>query len=392
MSFLLRCLSWPGGFARCICRWPAAVLRAAPASIVAVLAVLVHVPGAAAGPALLLDEASGEVLYAEQPDQNWYPASLTKLMTAYVTFEALRAGQITLQTVVPLSEKARAQPATRIGLKAGIELNVDQALRGLILRSANDFAMALAELVGSSEEGFAEKMNASAKRLGMSRSHFVNPHGLPEAAQFTTARDLAILARAIRKDFPERGEIFTTANFVIYRGTFHNQNDLLRTFEGADGMKTGFTCGAGYNVVASATRDGRRLIAVVLGEATKDDRSVRAAGLLEHGFKTADWKKMLGVGDLARLDMEPAEVLPVHDMSRETRARQCGNPVRRVRLIVAQNRPAAVAGPIVTGSTPVTQTGSRSVTVTQPKAVRPAASKALPAVPAPANGGHGSGG
>ena len=127
----------------------------------------------------------------------------------------------------------------------------------------------------------------------MTRSHFKNPHGLPEPEQHTTARDMAILAGDLR-DFPERAEMFSTMNFVIHRGTFHSQNDLLRTLDGADGMKTGFTCGAGYNVVAAATRDGRRMIAVVLGEAMREERSLRAAALLEHGFRTAEWKRRSG--------------------------------------------------------------------------------------------------
>ena len=327
-----------------------------------VAAVLAVAQPATAGPALLIDEASGEVLFADQPDQPWYPASLTKLMTAYVTFEAIKAGKITLQTVVPLSEKARGQPATRIGLKMGIALNVEQALRGLILRSANDFAMALAELIGGSEEEFALMMNASARRLGMTRSNFVNPHGLPEPAQVSTARDMAILARAIHRDFPDRAEMFSTMSFIIHRGTFHSQNDLLRTLDGADGMKTGFTCGAGYNVVATATRDGRRLIAVVLGEAMREERSAKAADMLEHGFRTAEWKRVLGAPVLARLPMDPPMVVPVHDMSKETMTRTCGNRVRRVRAVAAhvrgrpagqQQQPAAAATGGTAGGGPV---------------------------------------
>ena len=302
-------------------------------------------PGVAmAGPTLLVDAASGHVLYAEAPDQSWYPASLTKLMTAYLTFEAVKAGKLTMQSKVPLSEKARGQPATRVGLRAGIELSVDQAVRGLILRSGNDFAMALAELIGGSEEGFAELMNAAAKRLGMTRSHFKNPHGLPDPEQHTTARDMVILATAVLKDFPDRAEVFSTMQFVIHRGTFHSQNDLLRTLPGADGMKTGFTCGAGYNVVASATRDGRRLIAVVMGQELREERSRLATTLLEHGFTTAAWKEALGAPKLAKLAMDPKEALPVHDMSRATRTSKCGNRVRAARRVAAKARPAAKPG------------------------------------------------
>ncbi len=322
------------------CGW----LRAgkqAMAMLVALATAAVAVP-AVAGPTLLIDDATGHVLYAEQPDQSWYPASLTKLMTVYVTFAAVKAGKITMETVVPLSEKARGQPATRIGLRLGIDLNVEQAVRGLILRSANDFSMGLAELIGGSEEGFAEMMNAAAKQLGMTRSYFTNPHGLPDPAQLSTARDMAVLGRALHKDFPERAEMFSTPSFIIHRGTFHSQNDLLRTLPGADGMKTGFTCGAGYNVVVSATREGRRIIAVVLGEAMRDERSLRAAALIEHGFAVAEWKRVLGAPKLDKLALDPPAVQPVYDMSKETMTRTCGNLKRRLRQ-VAQAK--AVRGP-----------------------------------------------
>jgi D-alanyl-D-alanine carboxypeptidase len=339
-----------------ISRWRRGIALVAAASIaLSVIALSVTSP-AAAGPALLVEQATGRVLYAEEPDQSWYPASLTKLMTAYVVFGAVKAGRIKLDTPVPLSEKARGQPATRIGLKAGIPLNVEQAVRGLLLRSANDFAMALAELVGESEEGFAVMMNDAARRLGMTRTHFKNPHGLPDPEQQTTARDMAILALALHRDFPENAEFFSTMQFGIHRGTFYSQNDLLRTLEGADGMKTGFTCGAGYNIVASATREGRRMIAVVLGEERREERSQRAAALLEHAFAVADWKTVLGAPTLARLTMDPAEVArPVHDMTRLTRTRKCGNRVRRARPVVARggakpDEPAAsVAAPVSSG-------------------------------------------
>ena len=341
---------------------------------------------AMAGPAVLLDADSGQVLYSEAPDQSWFPASLTKIMTIYVTFEAIKAGQIKLDTPVPLSEKARGQPATRIGLKPGIALNVEQAVRGLILRSANDFSMALAELIGESEEGFAERMNATAKRLGMTRTQFRNPHGLPEPEQFTTARDLAILAIAMGRDFPERAEMFSTMQFVIHRGTFHSQNDLLRTLDGANGMKTGFTCGAGYNVVVTATREGRRLIAVVLGETQREERSLRAAALIEHGFKTVEWKQALGVPKLAELGMDPAEPHAVHDMAKETLARQCGNRVRRARALVAQAarpRVGSPGGSVATAAGVPRAASGASGVVVYPGGAAPVASSAGVAVKGP---------
>jgi len=319
-----------------------------------VMLLMVHAGPVRAGPTVLVEQVSGRVLYTEELDQSWYPASLTKIMTAYVVFEAVKSGKVKLDTAVPLSEKARGQPATRIGLRQGIPLNVEQALRGLILRSANDFAMALAELVGESEEGFAVMMNATAKRLGMTRSYFKNPHGLPDPDQKTTARDMAILAMATFHDFPDRAEMFSTMQFVIHRGTFHSQNDLLRTLDGADGMKTGFTCGAGYNVVATATRDGRRLIAVVLGEHQRDERSLRATALIEHGFSTVDWKHVLGVPKLTQLAIQPPDMDSVHDMTKQTRAQQCGFRKRAVVRHVAKARAARSAAQATGAANPAT--------------------------------------
>ncbi|MGE0767653.1 MAG: D-alanyl-D-alanine carboxypeptidase family protein [Hyphomicrobiaceae bacterium] len=239
---------------------------------------------AQANPLLLFEPATGKVLYAEEADRLWHPASVTKLMTAYLTFDAVKAGRLAWDDDVPLSDHARGQPATRIGLRAGIKLNVEQAVRGLVLRSANDFAVALAERVGGAEDAFVRAMNDTARRLGMTRTVFRNPHGLPDPEQVTTARDLATLTSALLKDFPDRAEVFSTQTVRIHKGTFHSQNDLLRSLEGADGMKTGFTCASGYNVVASATRDGHRLIAIVLGEYTRQRRSARATELIEAGF------------------------------------------------------------------------------------------------------------
>ncbi len=326
---------------------------------------------------LLFEPATGEVLIAEEADQTWFPASLTKLMTAYLTFDAVKSGKIAWDSKVTLSEKARAQPATRIGLRAGIEITVEQAVRGLILRSANDFAMALAEKIGGSEEGFAELQNATAKRLGMTRSLFKNPHGLPDPEQVTTARDMAILAAAVLKDFPERAEVFSTQDVRIHKGTFHSQNDLLRTFEGADGMKTGFTCGAGYNVVASATRNGRKLVVVVLGALTRVTRSARATEMLQAGFahidgkKPADGKEPLKPVKLADLAMTPAEVAPVHDMTRTTRTWKCGNRGGEPRAVAAKgakvakkvvakrNQGAATPAPAAAAAATVSPNGAR---------------------------------
>ncbi|MFZ4808069.1 MAG: D-alanyl-D-alanine carboxypeptidase family protein [Hyphomicrobiaceae bacterium] len=262
------------------------------AALVGVFLLVALVP-AQAGPALLFEADSGRVYYAEDADDHWYPASLTKILTAYVTFAALKAGKVTLDTKIKCSEAANMQPPSKLGLPVGGEITIDLALRSLIVKSANDVAVMLAEGVAGSEEAFVAEMNAVAKRLGMTRSNFVNPNGLPAAEQVTTARDLAILSKAVLRDFPEYAEYWTMVDVRIGKRRLGSHNGLLRTYEGADGLKTGFICDAGYNVVASATRDGRRLMAVVLGEPSGFERSIRAASLLDHGFTVQGWKQVL---------------------------------------------------------------------------------------------------
>lgn len=330
---------------------------------------------ASAGPVFLFEPDKGEVLIAENADQTWFPASLTKMMTAYVVFDAIKAGKIAWDSKVPLSDYARGQPATRIGLRLGIELTVEQAVRGMILRSANDFSVGLAELVGGSEEGFAKLQNAVAAKLGMTRSHFKNPHGLPDPEQVTTAREMAILTTALLKDFPDRAEVFSTPMVRIHKQNFHSQNTLLRTFAGADGMKTGFTCGAGYNIVTSATRNGRRVIAVVLGAQTSQKRTEQAAGLMELGFAHYAGTAPLRTVVLKDLAFSPPTTPPVFDMSRLTATHKCGNSRRRLMA----RAPGLEAG----SKAAETGAGDAAPAVAGSGAPAPAARKSVPAVPGP---------
>ncbi|MFV0298014.1 MAG: D-alanyl-D-alanine carboxypeptidase family protein [Hyphomicrobiaceae bacterium] len=259
--------------------------RLAWAALPSAVLLLMHAsPARAAGPEMLFEPATGTVFYALEPDRRWHPASITKIMTAFVVFEDVKAGRVTWKDDVPLSTYARIQPASRIGLRAGIKINLEEATAGMILRSANDFAVALAERIAGDEGSFVQRMNATARRLGMSRTNYENPHGLPNEEQVTTARDMARLVTVILRDFPKDSEVFSRTSIHIHRGTFYNANDLLRTFEGADGMKTGFTCEAGYNVVATATRNNHRLAAIVFGAPNRWSRSRRAKTLLEAGF------------------------------------------------------------------------------------------------------------
>ncbi len=266
--------------------------------------------GVANAEALLLVEAdSGKVLQAENATNPWYPASVTKLMTAYVTLKAVKEGRITLDTLFTVSPTAASQSPSKMGFRPGTQVTVDNALKMMLVKSANDMAVVLAEGVGGSIDGFSELMNRNAQRLGMTQTSYVNPNGLPADGQITSARDLAILARAIIHDLPEY-EYFVHIPSIRYgRRVTQNFNKLIGRYPGADGFKTGFICAAGYNLVASATRNGRRLIAVVLGASSGQARAVKAVQMLERGFSndTLSWlKPSLGtVDNLVPIDASP---------------------------------------------------------------------------------------
>jgi D-alanyl-D-alanine carboxypeptidase len=296
---------------------------------------------ASAGPTLLFDAADGRVLYAEDPDNQWHPASLTKIMTAYLAFEAIKDGKLTLDQKIPCSELAHNQPPSKIGLAVGTEMTVKTALAALIIKSANDVAVMLAEAVAGSHDAFIERMNATATRLGMTRTKFVNPNGLPAPEQVTTARDLARLATAVMRDYPEYGHLWSMVDMRLGKRRLRTHNSLLTKYEGADGIKTGFICDSGFNVVASATRDGHRLIAVVLGEATGRERTARAANLLEHGFQTYGWKELLGAPSLDKLPVAEDAKGPV-TMRNEVRSYACGTGRRRAVAKRKKRKPGVV--------------------------------------------------
>lgn len=233
---------------------------------------------------LLVDVGSGKVISERNSAHPWYPASVTKLMTAYVTLKAVRDQRISLDSVFTVSANAVAQNPFKMGFKVGTEVTVDNALKMLLVHSPNDIAVVLAEGVSGSIEKFAEEMNAEAHRLGMTQTLYVNPNGLPAAEQITSARDLAILARALISDFSEYDYYWHIASIRLGRRIYRNTNRLIDAYAGTDGMKTGFTCASGFNLVATASRGGRRLIAVVLGANSSTSRAVKAAELLERGF------------------------------------------------------------------------------------------------------------
>lgn len=233
---------------------------------------------------ILIDADSGKVLRAENATYPWYPASTSKLMTLYVTLSAIRDKRITMDTLFTVSQNAAMQAPTKMGFPLGTQVTVDNALKMMMVKSANDMAVLLAEGIDGSVDDFAQEMTETAHRLGMSESSFVNPNGLPADGQIVSARDLAILARSLIHDFPDYNFYWHIPAIKWGRRVVRNYNPLLGRYAGADGMKTGFICASGFNLVATAQRDNKRLIAVVLGAPSGAARAVKAAEMLESGF------------------------------------------------------------------------------------------------------------
>jgi D-alanyl-D-alanine carboxypeptidase len=233
---------------------------------------------------LLIEAQSGKVLHAENATYPWYPASLTKLMTLYVTLQAMRERRITPDTLITVSPRAAAQAPAKMGFKAGTQLTLDNALKMLMVKSANDMAVTIAEGISGSVENFSNEMNSAANRLGMVQSSYVNPNGLPADNQISSARDLGILARGLIREFPEYGFYWHIPAIRFGKRVTRNYNKLMGRYPGADGMKTGYICASGFNLVATATRNGKQLIAIVLGAPSSAVRAEKAAHLLERGF------------------------------------------------------------------------------------------------------------
>jgi D-alanyl-D-alanine carboxypeptidase len=239
---------------------------------------------ASADAQLLIEAESGKVLHAENATYPWYPASLTKLMTLYVTLQAMRERRVTAETMITVSARAAAEAPAKMGFAAGTQLTLDNALKMMMVRSANDVAVTIAEGISGSVEKFADDMNAAARRLGMVQSSFINPNGLPADNQISSARDLGILARALIRDFPQYGFYWHIPAIRFGKRVTRNYNRLISRYPGADGMKTGYICASGFNLIATATRNGKQLIAVVLGASSSTLRAEKAAKLLERGF------------------------------------------------------------------------------------------------------------
>lgn len=254
------------------------------ASVISIAVILT----AQAQPSITVDVGTGKVLSHEDAFKRWYPASLTKLMTAYVAFRKLQSGQIRLDTPVRITANAAKEPPSKMGYKPGSMLTLDDALKIIMVKSANDVSMALGEtLGGGSAKNFVKMMNDEAQRLGMFDTHFSNPHGLHDVQNYSTARDLAILSVQLRREFPQFAHYFKTEAIDTGDGKkpYRNTNSLLGRYKGTDGMKTGFVCASGFNLVSSATRNGRSILSVVLGEFSDETRAIKTAQLLEDGFR-----------------------------------------------------------------------------------------------------------
>ncbi|MGM0564063.1 MAG: D-alanyl-D-alanine carboxypeptidase family protein [Pseudomonadota bacterium] len=269
---------------------------------------------------ILMDHATGRVLAEHDADERIEPASITKVMTSYVVYQALEQGLVTMDDAVPVSEKAWRMGGSRMFIEAGKQVPLSELIKGLVIQSGNDAAVALAEHIGGSEAAFAGQMNATARALGMENTHFVNATGWPHEEHYSTARDIAIMSRALIRDFPEHYGNNSVKSFTFNNISQRNRNDLLWRDPAVDGIKTGHTEAAGYCLAASARRDDMRLISVVMGTNSKGARAQASQTLLNYGFRYYDTRKLYGAGETVRTtrvwkgDAEGVDIGPSKDL------------------------------------------------------------------------------
>lgn len=316
--------------------------------------------------AIVTEARSGATLFAHNADERRYPASLTKMMTVYMALEALRDGRTELSSPIRVSGSAASMPPSRLGLTSGMSLTVEEAILALVTKSANDAAAALGEhLGGGSEERFAQMMTMRARSLGMSRTTFRNASGLPDLDQVTTARDMALLGRRLVQDFPRQYAYFSTPHFVFRGRTHWNHNRLLQEYEGTDGIKTGYINDSGFNLVASAQRDGVRLVAAVFGGRTGRERDRHMMAILDQGFGQLGVAPREGaVAVAARRGIAPGLLASA----------QAATPAaRRTTLAAARHAPRAA------GTTALARAASPRPATTTVAARAPATTRATPA-------------
>ncbi len=349
------------------CLAAAALLRPATAQI-----------GSERYASIVIDAATGNVLSAANPDEYRFPASLTKMMTLYMLFEAVRDRRVSLQQYVPVSPTAAAMPPTKLGLVPGSLITVEQAILGLVTKSANDAAAALGEMLGGDEDRFAQMMTLRARALGMSRTTFQNASGLPDWNQVTTARDMAILSRRLLQDFPAYYHYFSTPAFAYGGRYIRNHQALLTSYPGADGLKTGYTDASGFNVATSALRGDTRLIGVVLGAASSGERNAHMANLMDLGFDR------MGVPPVFMARREPAfrlpalvgyaQAAPMQAPPRAVAKARAARPERAEPTRVVRPAPAPRYAPRVErAAEPARVMQTRVRTIVVPQVVRPPA-------------------
>lgn len=353
------------------------------------LAFSVYVEPAKADPkyaGIVVDAKTGKVLYSEDPDGLRYPASLTKMMTLYLTFEALEAGRITLDSPVPVSAHAASEPPSKLGVRPGGAITVDQAIRALVTRSANDMATALGEFLGGNEDRFAQMMTSKARALGMTRTTYRNANGLPNTAQMTTARDQARLGMALRQHFPQYYGYFSIRSFTYGRQVIGNHNRLVGTVKGVDGIKTGYTRAAGSNLATSAQLDGRSIVAVVLGgrSSAARDATMRklVAEYLPKASRSGDGA-LVAQAPAPRATLAPTPSVPVASQPRIAASQSDARRLAALDLPASGPTPGARYNeqPAPTASAYAVDT-SRNMAAAD--AVSAAVTTSAPAVPTPA--------
>ena len=295
---------------------------------------------------IVVDAKTGKTLYSSSADAARYPASLTKMMTLYVLFEEMERGRFSRNSQLKVSKNAASQPPTKIGLRAGQTIKVDAAIRAMAVKSANDVAIVVAESVSGSVSAFASRMTRTAHAIGMKKTTFRNPSGLPDNRQKTTARDMALLGRALQDRFPQYYGYFSTRHFSWGKRKYRNTNRLLGTVRGVDGIKTGYTHASGFNLIASVDRDGRKIVAVVMGGRTSKSRNAQMKKLISRYLKKAKRGKRTALLLVAR----PTSRIPPLPKSRP----QSGTIDIAAPILVTN---AIGASAIVSGSKPVPAAG-----------------------------------
>jgi D-alanyl-D-alanine carboxypeptidase len=288
---------------------------------------------------IVIDMNRGVVLHAVNPDKRRYPASLTKIMTLYMVFEALKQGKLTLGQRLHVSRRAAGMAPSNLRLTAGGTITLETAIYALVTKSANDAAVIVAEALGKTESKFAILMTKRARALGMNKTTFRNASGLPNRRQKSTARDMATLASHLINDFPRQYRYFSTAKYVFRGKTLKNHNNLLRTYRGADGVKTGYIRASGFNLVASAERGGRRLIGVVFGGRNAKSRDREMARLLDRGFEKAKtWR-----GGKTKTKRRVAKLAPRKSASKKPAAKPAKAPVKPKKVTLKPKAPTKAA-------------------------------------------------